>query len=229
MGSGSTCSHGRPLYLRIELFMDPLYESSKWIDSPQQDQLLEIFFKDSPIQIDWAMHRTQKVVDDIQLILGTWAGPMQCITHIMHEMGHLAEIDDKRILKNSWGLDLPMEYISGRYSRICPVPKTYQATLRECRTIAMQWHIQNFLGIEETPREAIKALQFMPDHLNIPYTQYDANACRIASPSLSDADESRFSFLENTMLGYARGQYTFAFFLEEWKRKNDLLRRALKS
>jgi hypothetical protein len=87
----------------------------------------------------------------------------------------------------------------------------------------MQWHLQNFLGIEETPREAISALKWMPDYCNIPYRKDGEEF------TLAQADETRLSFLENKMLEYSRGKYTLSFFMEEWKRKNKLLTEALKS
>lgn len=206
--------------------MSSIYSSSKWMNSPQQEQLLETFFVGSPINIDWDFHGTQKIHNN-QLVFGPWAGPLQCITHVMHEMGHLAEIDDDRILKHGWGLTTPEQYIPGRYSHIASVPVTFQPSLRECRAIALQWHLQNFLGIEETPREAITALKWMPDYCNIPARKYSGTSP--GEYSYAESEETRLLFLENKMLEYSRNKYTLTFFMEEWKRKNELLSKALKS
>ena len=189
---------------------------SKWINSPQQDLLLDTFFKDSPIKIDWKFYGTQKVVDNT-LILGSWAGPHQCLKSIIHEMAHLAEIDDARILTSGWGLNMPTTYIPGRYSRIVDAPLTYQGSLRECRVIAMQWHVQNMIELYESPADAVSSLQYMPDFYNLPI---------IPSEDIEARDAHRMLFLENKMLEYSRDKYTLEFFLSEWKRKNDLLKAA---
>lgn len=206
--------------------MSSIYKATKWMNSPQQERMLEEFFVGSPIQIEWDFHGTQKVHNKT-LIFGPWAGPAQCITHVMHEMAHLAEIDDARILEHGWGLRMPEVYIPGRYSHMAAVPTTYQASLRECRTIAMQWHLQNHLGIEETPREAITSLKWMPDYCNLPCRKYDGNTP--GEFSYAESEETRLAFLENKMIEYARDKYTLTFFMQEWVRKNELLKQALRS
>lgn len=207
--------------------MDSMYKASEWMNTPIQGNLLEMFFKDSPIVIDWEFHGTQKIIykneRPKQLVLGAWAGPRQCITHLMHEMAHLVEIDDKRILKHGWGLKTPEEYIPGRYGHFASIPVTAQPSLRECRVIAMQWQLQNYLGIEESPRDAISALKYMPDWCNIPHIPYNekySNGIQV--------EESRYNFLEKNMLEYAAGKYTLKYFMEEWVRKNNLLRARLR-
>lgn len=200
---------------------------SIWMNSPIKDNLLEMFFTNSPIIIDYNFGGTQKIKydnDDYekpkQLVLGFAAGPLRCITHLIHEMAHLAEIDDARILRHGWGLTTPETYIPGRYARMAPVPNTYQPSLRECRVIAMQWQIQNYLGIEETPHNAIRALEFMSDWSNVPYILLQDNYKLL--------NNSRFDFLERTMLEYTR-TYTLSFFMKEWKRKVELLQNHLNS
>ena len=197
------------------------YTDSKWMNTPQQHQLLEVFFKDSPIRIDWDFHGTQKV-EGYKLIFGPWAGPERCITNIIHEMGHLAEIDDARILKVGWGLTTPEVYIPGRYARMAAVPTTWQPIKRECRVMAMQWLIQNFLGIEETPREVVKSLKWMPDWCNLPCRRYDGQVP--GEFSYAEYEEQRMTFVENTMLEYSRDKFTLDYFRAEWKRKNEMLR-----
>lgn len=201
--------------------MSSLYSSSEWINSPQHTQMLEMFFQNSPIKIDMEMHDTQRVIGK-QLVLGPWAGPMQCITHIIHEMAHLAEIDDKRILKTGWGLQTPTQYIPGRYSYIAPMPTTCQPSEREARTIALQWQIQSMLGIQETPREALNSLKYLPDWCMIPYE-------RTEGETMYEYDEKRYVYLENYMMQSIKEKYTLDFFMKEWKRKNELLKKAMQS
>lgn len=210
---------------------DPVYKDSEWMHTPAHAQMLEMFFKDSPIQIDWEFHGTQKVIEYgseeqlcKQLVFGPWAGPKRCPTHVIHEMGHLAEIDDKRMLMTGWGLDMPLQYIPGRYSHMAAIPTTWKATQREVRVIAMAWQIQNLLGIKETPREALIAMKWMPDWCNIPARRYDAMD---ATWSYNDHENARYDVLEKYMMECVNGKYTLDFFMYEWKRKNELLRKAL--
>jgi hypothetical protein len=199
--------------------MSEYYTSSKWMNSPEQEKLFNLFFKNSPIIIDLNYHGIQTVRGN-KLVFSAWAGPLQCITHIIHEMGHLIEIDDERVLKNNWGLVTPEVYIPGRYSRIASVPQTYQPSLRECRAIACQYHIQKMLGIDSSSSELVSALKWMPDWCNIPHSQdYEDEDF-----SLSKVDQDRLNLLEQKMLEYANYKYTLDFVLNEWKRKNNLLR-----
>lgn len=132
-------------------------------------------------------------------------------------MSHLVEIDDARILKPSWGLTTPTQYISGRYSYVASIPMTCQPSLRETRVIALAWQVQNMLGMEETPLEALSALYFMSDWCNIPASRKD---------TVEDYKNSRFEYLESYMIKCMKEKYTLDFFMTEWKRKNKLLKLA---
>jgi len=198
--------------------MDSPYAKSEWMDSPQQQLLLDLYFKDSPIQIEWDFHGTQKVKDN-KLIFGPYAGPEACITSLIHEMAHLAEIDDARILKHNWGLTLPEQYIPGRYSRMAPV--TCQATFRECRVLAMQWHIQNSIGICIPRRQMVEVLQWMPDFCLVP------RSITCKGNDLQSIDNARFIFLEGVVHTYCKRGFGFKHFVTEWDRKNELLKQFL--
>lgn len=208
---------------------------SKWMDSPIKDVLLERFFQDSPILIDekssqYILYEGQSFDPDDwnkgfqpegakpqQLVLGYRSGPEQCVCSLIHEMAHLAEIDDARILSQGWGLTTPEEYIPGRYSYIASVPNTYQPILRECRVIAMAWQLQNYLGIEETPSEAVSALYYMPDYCHIP----------VSAKTFDLTKTLRLEWIEKKMLEYCK-TYTLQYFFQEWNRKVELLRAHLR-
>lgn len=218
-----------------------IYTKSKWINSSAHYALMDRFFKDSPIIVNFDFFNTQTVftpehphktlLEEYQrttaidgkprLVFGAWAGPQCCITNVIHEMGHLVEIDDARILSYGWGLRMPQQYIPGRYARMCPIPTTYKATLREVRTMVLQWQVQNMLGIDETPREILQALKFMPDFGYIPHMLDDSK-----EHEYKEYDEGRFDYLEKQFHIYME-TYTLAHFHTEWVRKNELLRQRL--
>lgn len=191
-----------------------VFTPTEWMNSPQQDQLMEIYFKDSPIVVDWDFHHSQKV-EDGKLVLGPWAGPSQCITNVIHEMGHLVEIDDARILAHGWGLHVPMTECLGREY---PNPVTPKACMREVRVFAMQWQLQNFLGIKTEIRELVRLNRFLPDFCFVP---------KEGEQEGESYDEPRLRYLERRLLEYVKGKYTLEFFNREWSRKNELLRRSL--
>jgi hypothetical protein len=202
--------------------MDSLYKHSEWMGSPQQERMEGTFFQDSPIKIDWKMHDTQRIIDDKQLVFGGWAGPLCCITNVIHEMCHLVEIDDARILRNGWGLIMPEQYIPGRYSCMAPIPVTNKASLRETRVAALQYQVQNMLGIPTSIRDVILSFQFLPDFCNIP-----DGVDREKDFEYKEIDEGRYQYLERYLAECMGGKYTLTFFHQEWARKNQLLRKAL--
>jgi len=201
-----------------------MYKDSQWWNTVQHQRLVDTYLKDSPIELNWEMHDTQQVKDN-KLIFGAWAGPLRCITHVIHEMCHLVEIDDARILEEGWGLRMPQVYIPGRYSRLAAVPATYQPSLRETRVAALQYHVQRYIGIPTTFRSVINSFQFLPDWCNIPHgIDLDSN-----DYSYKDIDEARYQFLQNYLIQCMEGKYTLDFFHQEWKRKNQLLHESSKA
>jgi hypothetical protein len=196
---------------------ESIYKDSDWMTDSNRRLLEATFFKDSPIRIEWDFHGTQRIDNEKYLCFGPWAGPERCPTNIIHEMAHLVEIDDARILQYGWGLTTPTQYIPGRYSHIASVPMTCQPTLRETRVITLAWQVQNMLGLMETPRQALGSLTFMPDWCNVPASRKE---------TIKDYDDSRFEYLESYMIKCMEEKYTVSFFMSEWKRKNELLRAA---
>src|SRR5271155_2850520 len=94
---------------------------------------------DSPIEITVNLEG-MRVIDGC-LSLGCRTGPVRTSFGLLHEMSHFVEIDDARMLTEGWGLRLPEVYVPGQYARMCAVPVTKQATERELRVSAYQWHI----------------------------------------------------------------------------------------
>lgn len=189
-------------------------DKSIWVGSPQQYKLFDTFFAaNCPVIVEEDMEGQR--IEENRLYLGMRAGPSQCIRFLIHEMAHLVEIDDARMLVRGWGLHLPKIYIPGRYSHMVPVPITHQASLRECRVIALAWHLQNFLGIKESAREMVGSLEYMPDYENVvPYE---------TGMSLNEIDNLRMNFLANKVIEYAN-KYSITFFVIEWFRKMELLK-----
>lgn len=192
-----------------------MVDKSKWMNSSQQDQLLRTFFSENiPIKINFDYWSSYSGYDAKVLHLTSFAGPSQCITYAIHEMGHLIEIDDNRVFKRGWGLTTPELYISGRYSHMCPVPITWQPSQRECRVIAIQREIERSIGIETSDRDLISSLSFMCDWSNVPTGEYE---------TILEADENRYNVLER-YLNQVSEKYTIQYIMNEWNRKIELIR-----
>ena len=202
-----------------------MIDNSKWIDSPEHKRVLAEFFQDSPIQVSSDVEG-MKVFDNV-LFLGMRAGPWRCLTNLIHEMSHLVEIDDARVLKHGWGFTTPQIYMPGRHSYMASAPVSIQPIRREVRVIALQWQIQNELGIHVNKRETLSALKFMPDWCNVPSGlpggYFDLPWEEQAKITVH-TNEFRFAYLQAYMDECMSGKYNLSFFHTEWKRKNELLR-----
>jgi len=204
-----------------------MIDKTKWVNSPQHQYILDTYFQDSPIRI--GERAEGNPVEDGILTLGMRAGPQICLTNLIHEMCHLVEIDDERMLISGWGLRTPEVYVPGRYSHMASVPISWQPIKREVRVIALQWQLQQSIGITGTKREALSAMEYMPDWCNVPcgrpenYDEMEWEERDVIRPTFT---ENRFALLEKYMDECIAGKYTLTFLNEEWKRKTDLLRRA---
>jgi len=204
-----------------------MIDNSKWIGSPAHDVVMERYFPDDLINVQFDVEGMR--VKDNRLTLGMRAGPSRCLTNLIHEMCHLVEIDDARILSSGWGLTTPTQYIPGRYSHNAPIPVTWQPIKREVRVIAMQWQLETSIGVGLTKREALAAMEYMPDWCNVPdgrpdnYDEMEWQERDVIRPTF---DETRFAHLEAYMNECIAGKWTLTFFNDEWKRKTELLRAA---
>jgi len=200
--------------------MESIYKDSSHMTPEVVERLMGAYFQGVSIKVDWDFYATQKVNHETvewngkpynrrTLVFGPWAGPRRCPTHVIHEMAHLAEINDRRILIHGWGLRLPEVYISaGQYSRMCCEPTTWQATQRETRVIAYQMGVEEEMGIGSSVEESVQSLVFMADWWLVP----------------GKDNKERLSFVAETVTEL-RKTFTLERFKAEWVRKNALLKK----
>lgn len=126
-------------------------------------KLKEFFFTNSLVSL--GCHEGQRVIDN-KVILGTRLGPeTNCLQGVAHEMAHLLEIDNKRMIKSGWGFKYGKKIqIMGQ---VFHEPLTYQASLRECRTFAFEMLIYEIIGQEYDKKELISPLKYMNDYLHV--------------------------------------------------------------
>jgi len=142
-------------------------------------------FGSERLEQDWLTHRVCAAWDDARS--GVRDGALRLGAHCMgvpmlvHEMGHLVEIDDRRATENDFGLRYkrvvrlpPTSYSSGIY----PQPLTAQGVERECRVIAISVRILGAIGWPPEAQWAdmentIAALRHMDDWCNVPGRRSD--------------------------------------------------------
>jgi hypothetical protein len=103
----------------------------------------------------------------VAMVFGCRAGPWDNVKHenLSHEMAHFVEIDEPRCGMYGWGLRVPKVVILGQeYEE----PHTNQATIRECRTVAIQANLMHGMGRKFDEADFARSLQFMPDWCYVP-------------------------------------------------------------
>jgi hypothetical protein len=171
-----------------------------------------LFFKDSPIIIHENLEG-QRVENNI-LYLGLKAGPEIHITNLLHEMSHLVEIDDARILSYGWGLkygSLVQVILGQEYQEFLSTA----ATEREIRVWAFQHQLQNLLGIDTPIKETVKSAVYLGDWANVAFGDKLNLKCQ----------KKALEWVENQVVEKMK-TLTLEFFQNEWTRKNCLLKSA---
>lgn len=183
-----------------------------------EEQLLlkkveELFFKDSPIKIAESLEG-QSVHNGLSL--GLRAGPSCLVSNLTHEMSHLAEIDQSRILLPNWGLKYGQaQEILGRvYYEF----STTQATEREIRVFAYQQNLHNFLGIKSTPQEFSKLGEYLGDFAVVAY----GDKLNLKSR------EKATQWIESQIIEKMK-TFTLEKFMSEWNNKNQLLNQKIRN
>lgn len=166
-------------------------------------------------------------VDQDVVIFGASAGFNIRNENLLHEMAHFVEIDQRRIARSGWGLDCKTKVrVMGQY---CNEPRTCQATLRECRTIAYQKNLADFLGIEHDHVDFCRSLQFMPDTTWVPLQDgsmpYAEN--NMLDLSTIDIRKSQHVWCCAKVEEY-RKELTAGKFLAEWYRRRSVLEQRVK-
>lgn len=116
-----------------------------------------------------------------RLLLGCYSTLTDEIGILVHEMGHLVEIDDRRATQENFGLRYkrvvrlpPTRYHHGLYAE----PLTSQGVERECRVVAISTRILSALGWgEDAARDemekTLQAFRMLGDWYNIPGARTD--------------------------------------------------------
>lgn len=149
-------------------------------------------------------------VDDKKrvMVFGCRAGPELNITHLVHEMSHFVEADEKKMSSHAFGMKVPTSNIFG-----CIEFTTAKHWYRELRVAAYQYHFTNqFLKQKTTFEEVVSAFIYLPD----PWL-----FCK------SFKDDVILAKCKRVVEKYSQ-TYTFEKFNEEWFKRIEMVKKRFK-
>lgn len=126
---------------------------------------------------------------------GCRAGPKIDLDNLFHELGHAAEFGEDRAGAGYFDFRGPMQLVEND-GPLDLDHKTCQATQRECRTFAYQFHLMMLAGVRSFNFfDHASVMRFMPDFWYVPELKI---AGRTESPdSWSNYDQVRIVWCEN--------------------------------
>lgn len=125
---------------------------------------------------------------------GALAGPTIGASHLFHELAHAAELGgdafERRVTAYGYGFEIPQVWV---YDRFCSEPKTMQATARELRTFAHQYHLMQKAGYrlvrEPFAADTAKIMAYMEDCYCVPGKEPEGRAAYCTTQILSHIEE----------------------------------------
>lgn len=174
------------------------------------------FFVGNPVSIDIQLEG-QSLDDNGNYILGLRAGPVIDITHLFHEMGHLAEREISKLLKkpySGWG------YTHGKYWEIAGKSGyealTDQAVQREARVWAYQLSLQKYYNLNISVESAVSSAVYLDAFL-----YYKIELVRNLHYSLQNV--TRLKYLAAQVEELHQTTFTIDVFKSAWQERMELL------
>lgn len=155
----------------------------------------------------------QSITEGNCYLLGCRAGPEKSISHLFHEMCHLAE-REKRVIKQrpftSWGFKRGKPWSIGWQSGF--EPQTDQQVMREARVWAYQLSLQREFDIDESAFDLCRSAVYLPAFCHFQYG-------RVNLRKEEDAIQTLASIVE-----YMSETYTYEKFVKEWNSRMEILK-----
>lgn len=142
--------------------------------------------------------------------------PPKFSASLAHEMAHLIEIPATRCLRWDLRIRSSVEVLGRMYFE----PRTWQATQRECRVVAIEAAIVEWAGgspLKTISRKAIALARWQPDYSLIP--RLPSSSGRSQSP-----EQERAAFLRQEIKSL-RNQYPIDLVMTLWRERVSLVER----
>lgn len=161
-------------------------------------------------------------VEDGRFIFGLMAGPLQCVTNVLHEMSHLVELEMDRLLKRpefGWGLIHGKQVqVGGRtYNEM----STDQALMREARVWAYQLSLQRYYGIQTSALDTVSSARYI-DTWYV-YRNKVTSEEKASGVVHVQRDKIALGHYANMVESMSKSRYTVMRFKKEWKMRMDIL------
>lgn len=191
--------------------------------TPLQTLKTEFFAHTKRVRYDSKVF-AQTIAPDGAVLIGPRLTPWARDTAtVCHELCHFAEIDDARMARPAWGLDVPKVVVCGT---VCLEPTTMSLTARELRVMAYQANLHEYLGLPVSVPNLVSSLQYLPDFLYVPLedgrSAYGDDAPTSEEMGYNERNDSRIRWMANRVQEL-RAEYTLERFRSEWFRKIKLL------
>lgn len=196
-------------------------------------KILEIikqnFFVGNPVVIDIELEG-QRLDDQRNIILGCRAGPSLGVDSLLHEMAHLAQLEEKRIAKRpfyNWDFDYGKHWeISGQSGYEA---QTDQSVLRERDVWAYQFSLLKHYGISckddhhDEEESEIYALVS-----SVVYMEAFFLYCKKVVPQeiedYKEREELGIQHLAKEVESLSQSVFAYEKFCEEWNKRMELLK-----
>jgi hypothetical protein len=185
-------------------------------------ECIQELYKDSVVRLNPNIEG-QRIEKNV-MYLGTRSGPSSNIDALLHEMCHFTEIDEPRMFTEGWGFYYGkwFEHIT-RYS---PGFYEYFGTKdieREERVVAWQANAAEYLGIKHDLKGYINSFQFLPGFSNLSSQSFKG---KVGGERYTK--EKRINFIRKRITALRKEEPRFSGenFINEWYRRNNILRAA---
>lgn len=124
------------------------------------------YFTNNNIQIKLGAEGQSVDYDNEIVFLGNRAGPSSEPLDLFHEMGHLVDIQERKIILSDWGFSYGTPYSIHEQKYF--INETYNACKRECKVFAIQKKMAEEFGINADISDLVHSLYLLPDFSNVP-------------------------------------------------------------
>jgi hypothetical protein len=152
-------------------------------------------------------------------LLGCYAGPDQNVEYLLHEMAHLSEREEDKVIKRpyqSWG------FSQGKYWEVPGYgsgwePQTEQSVLREARVWAFQANLQQELNMKVDVEDLVASAVYLPAYCYFKFKRVNKNL------GYKESEEAGLAALA-THVKNLMEEFTFQKWEENWFKRMDLLK-----
>lgn len=183
---------------------------------PLFKRLQKLFFKDNTVIIK--IRKEGQSLYGNKFVLGCRAGPQINITNLFHEMAHLAEREEDKLLQKpsyAWGFSFGKPWEIGNFSGF--EPSTDASVRREIRVWAYQWSLQRQFGIKDSIYNTIRPIVYLPA-----FVYYHRSNGKNGQYHLSDQCKIKIACLEAQEL--SKKDFSYSNFVNAWQTRMELLK-----